>query len=141
MTRVAKPSYTRLRGPLRRREPTVSPEVPVITKPVEKRPKASKKEEQWVGVPRKKDLRKKKGKKPSNTPEKPRRVRPEAVLIKPAKRMSYAAIMRELKKRVNPDELGATVQGIRETRSKDLLVKLKCFTKKAEGGWTLPLKR
>ena len=43
--------------------------------------------------------------------------------------MSYASILRDLKKRVNPDELGATVQGIRETRSKDLLVELKCSTK------------
>ena len=43
--------------------------------------------------------------------------------------MSYASILRELKKRVNPDELGATVQGIREARSKDLLVELKCSTK------------
>ena len=39
--------------------------------------------------------------------------------------MSYASILRELKKRVNPDELGVTVQGIRETRSKDFLVELK----------------
>ena len=66
---------------------------------------------------------------PSKTPEKPRRARPEAVLIKPAEGMSYASILRELKKRVNPDELGATVQGIRETRSKDLLVELKCSIK------------
>ena len=43
--------------------------------------------------------------------------------------MSYASILRELKKRVNPDELGATVQEIRETRSKDLLLELKCSTK------------
>ena len=45
---------------------------------------------------------------------------------------SYASILRELKKRVNPDELGATVQGIRETRSKDLLVELTCSTKSRE---------
>ena len=51
------------------------------------------------------------------------------VLIKSAEEMSYATILRKLKKRVNPDELGATVQGIRETRSKDLIVKLKCSTK------------
>ena len=89
----------------RRREPTVSPEVPVVTKPMEKRPRASKKEEEWVVVSRKKDLRKKKVKKPSNTPERPRHARSEAVLIKPAERMSYATILRELKKRVNPDEL------------------------------------
>ena len=50
----------------RRREPTV-------TKPMEKRPKASKKEEEWVVVPRKKDLRKKRGKKPCKSPEQPRR--------------------------------------------------------------------
>ena len=40
-----------------------------------------------------------------------------------------AAILRDLEERVNSDELGATVQGIRETRSKDLLVELKCSTK------------
>ena len=108
---------------------------------MEKRPKASKKEEEWVVIPRKKDLPKKKGKKPSNTPEKPRRACPEAVLIKPVEGISYVTILRELKKRVNPDELGATVQGIREMRSKDLLEELKCSTKKADGGWTLPLKR
>ena len=71
----------------------------------------------------------KKGKKPSNTPEQPRRARQEVVLNKPAEGISYATILRELKKRVNPDELCATVQGIRETRSKDLLEKLKCSTK------------
>ena len=43
--------------------------------------------------------------------------------------MSYASILCKLKKRVNPDELGATVQGIRETRSIDLLVELKLFKK------------
>ena len=43
--------------------------------------------------------------------------------------MSYASILRELKKCVNPDELGATIQGIRETRSKVFLVDLKCSKK------------
>ena len=113
----------------RHREPTASPEVSVSKKPVEKRPKASRKEEEWVEVPKKKGLRKRKGKKPFKTPETPRRARPEAVLIKPAEGMSYASILRELKQSVNPEELGATVQGIRETRSKDLLVELKCSTK------------
>ena len=110
------------------REPTASPEVSAAKKPAEKRPKASNKEEEWVKVP-KKDIQKRKGKKPFKTPEKPRRARPEAVLIKPAEGMRYASILRELKKRVNPDELGATVQGMRETRSKDLLVELTCSTK------------
>ena len=40
--------------------------------------------------------------------------------------MSYAAILKDLKKRVKPKKLGITVQGFRETRSKDLLVELKC---------------
>ena len=43
--------------------------------------------------------------------------------------MSYASILRDLKKSVNPEELGATVQGIKETRSKDLLVELRWSTK------------
>ena len=110
----------------RPRELTASPEVSAAKKPAEKRTKASNKEEEWVKIPKKKDIRKRKGKKPSKSMEKPRRARPEAVLIKPTERMIYASILRELKKCVNPDELGATVQGIRETRSKDLLVELKC---------------
>ena len=40
--------------------------------------------------------------------------------------MSYASILRDLKRHVNPDELGVTVQRIRQTRLKDLLVKLRC---------------
>ena len=40
--------------------------------------------------------------------------------------MSYAAILKDLKKHVKPDELAVTVHGIRETRSEDLLVELKC---------------
>ena len=50
---------------------------------------------------KKKDLRRRKEKKPSKKPEKPRRARPEAVPIKPAEGISYASILRELKKRVN----------------------------------------
>ena len=118
----------------RPRESTASPEVSTAKKPAEKRPRAFNKEKEWVEVPNRKDLRnkKKKEEKLSTTPEKSRHARPEAVLIKPAKGMSYASILRELKKRVNPDELGATVQGIREMRSKDLLVELKCSTKSRE---------
>ena len=43
--------------------------------------------------------------------------------------MSYALILRELKKRVNADEVSAAVQEIRETRPTDLLVELKSSTK------------
>ena len=86
-------------------------------KPAEKRPKASNKEEEWVEVSSRKNLQKKKRKKLARTPKKSRRARPEAVLINPEEGLR-ASILRELKKRVNLDELGATVQGIRETRSK-----------------------
>ena len=112
----------------RPRESTASPEVSAAKKLTEKRPKASNKEKEWVEVPDREDLRKKKKeeKKLSRTQEKSRRAHPEAVLIKPAEGMSYASILRGLKKRVNPDELGTTVQGIRETRSKELIVELKC---------------
>ena len=113
----------------RLREPTVSPEASAEKKPAEKRPKASKEKEEWVEVSSRKNLQKKKRKKPARTPEKSRRARPEVVLVKPAEGMSYTSILHELKKRVNPDELGATVQGIRETRSKDLLVELTCSKK------------
>ena len=78
-------------------------------------------------VPVRKILRKEKTKKADKTPERPRRARPEAVLINLGERLSYAAILKDLKKCVKPDELGLTVQGIRETCSKDLLVELKCF--------------
>ena len=82
----------------RLREPTVSPEESTLKKLAWKRPKASNKEEEWVEVPKKKDLSEKKGKNPAKTPEKPHRARPEALLIKPAEGMSYATILRELKK-------------------------------------------
>ena len=51
------------------------------------------------------------------------------MLIKPTERVSYAAILKDLKKRVKPDEMGITGQGIRETRSKDILEELECSKK------------
>ena len=52
--------------------------------------------------------------------------RSKAILIKPSEGVSYAAILKNLKSRVNPDELGAKIRAIRETRTKDLLVELEC---------------
>ena len=40
--------------------------------------------------------------------------------------VSYAAILKNQKSRVNPEELGFKIGGIRETRTKDLLVEVKC---------------
>ena len=48
------------------RESIASLEETKTKKPAEKRPKASKKEEEWVEVPTRKDLRKKKQSKPEN---------------------------------------------------------------------------
>ena len=38
----------------------------------------------------------------------------------------YAAILKNLKSRVNPEELGVKVEGIRETRTKYLLFEIEC---------------
>ena len=46
--------------------------------------------------------------------------------IKAAEEVSYASILKDLKERVKPEKQGVTVQGVRETRSGDLLVELKC---------------
>ena len=83
-------------------------------------------EGEYMKVPARKILRKKKPKPEAQKPDWPRRARPEAVLIKPTEGVSYSAIFKDLKKHVKPDELGVTVHGISVTRSKDLLVKLKC---------------
>ena len=99
-----------------------------------KRPKTYTKEEKWVEVPARKNFRKKKPKPEAKKPDWPRHARPEAVLIKPDEGVSYAAILKDLKKRVKPDELGVIVQGMREMRSKDLLVELE-YSK--EGGGRL----
>ena len=49
--------------------------------------------------------------------------------MKPSEGVSYATILKNLKSRVNPEELGITIGGIRETRTKDLLVEIKCDAK------------
>ena len=69
----------------RPREPTISPQDTAAKKPVVKRPKTSKKDEEWVEVPARKNLRKKKPKPEVKESECLRRDSAEAVLIKPAK--------------------------------------------------------
>ena len=95
-------------------------------KVVEKRPKTSKHPEKWLEVPLRKDLRKKKLEPIPKKPERPKRDHSESVIIKPLKGVSYAEILKNLKSRVNPEELGVKIGGIRETRTKDLLVEVKC---------------
>ena len=67
----------------------------------------------------------KKPKVEARKPEWPRRACPEAIIIKPVEGVSYTDNLKFLKKRVKPDELGIIVNGIKETRSKDLLIELK----------------
>ena len=112
-------------------------EASAAKKPLQKRPKSSNKEEEWVEVSARKNLQKKKRKKADRTPKRLSHARPEAVLIKSAEGKSYASILCKFKKRVNPDKLGATDQRIRDTRSQDLLAELKFF-KKTDSGWTPP---
>ena len=59
------------------REPTVNPEVSAAKKRAQKRPKVSNKEEEWVDVPVRKNLQKKKRKKGARTPESSSRARSE----------------------------------------------------------------
>ena len=99
----------------------------VAEKPVEKKPRTSKQPEKWVEVYARRDLRQKKKSKPApKKPERPKRVRSETVIIKPAEGVSYTGILKNLKSRVHPEELGVSIGGIRETRTKDLLVEVKC---------------
>ena len=72
------------------KELTVSPQDTAAKKPEMKRPKASPREEEWIKVPPKKSLRKKKPKPEAKKPECLRRARSEAVLIKPTEGVSYA---------------------------------------------------
>ena len=59
-----------------------------------------------------KDLRKKKLKPTPKKSERPKRARSEAVIIKPLEGVSYAAILKNLKSRVNPEELGDRIGDI-----------------------------
>ena len=86
------------------RELSVSPQETAARKPKEKSLRASSKEEEWVDVLTRKNLRKQKTKPGVKKLERPRRARPEAVLIKPAEGVSYAAILKDLIKHVKPDE-------------------------------------
>ena len=72
-------------------------------KPIEKRPRTSKQSEEWVEIPARRDLWKKKKSKPApKKPERPKRAHSEAIIINPAEGVSYAAILKNLKSRVNP---------------------------------------
>ena len=82
----------------RPREPTVNPKETSIKKQKEKRSKNSRQSEERMDVPARKDYQKKKTF---------------------SEGFSYVAILENLKSRVNPEELEITIDGIRETRSKD----------------------
>ena len=105
------------------RGPPVSPQESATKMPEERRPRTSRKEEEWVDVLVRKNPRKNKPKTEAKKPERSRRIRPEAMIIKPAMGVSYAAILKNLKSRVSPKKLGATIGRIRETHLNDLLPK------------------
>ena len=52
--------------------------------------------------------------------------RPKAVIITPEEGVRYPEILKNLKSRVNPEELGVKIGGIRDTRTEDLLFEVKC---------------
>ena len=113
----------------RLRKSTVSPEVMAAKKPEKKSPRTFRKEEEWVEVPERKEPRKKEPKPRAKKRVSSRLARPVAVLIKLAEGVSYVTILRSLKSRVNPEGLGLTDQGMRETHSKVHLVKMRCAAK------------
>lgn len=54
-----------------------------------------------------------------------RRIRPEALLIEPAHGRSYAEILREVKKGVEPEDFGVKVKGSRPTKTGGILLEVR----------------
>ena len=77
----------------------VSPEAMNPKKPEDKRPRTSKQPEEWVEVPLRKDLEKKKPKPALKKTERPKRGRSDVGITKTAEGVSYAAILKNLKVR------------------------------------------
>lgn len=56
--------------------------------------------------------------------KKPKRPRSEAVLIRPADGRKYADVLKDIRSKVRPDDIGVTVKAVRETRAGYILVEL-----------------
>ena len=81
----------------------MNPQDTTAKKPEAKKPQASTKGEEWVEVPARKNLTKKKPQPEAKIPDWPWRAHLEAVLIKPAEGVSYTGILKDLKKHVKLD--------------------------------------
>lgn len=62
-----------------------------------------------------------------------RRLRPEALIIKPAQGTSYADVLEEIRSKVRPQESETEVQSIRRTRTGDVLLELGPNSKNTDG--------
>ncbi|XP_033225976.1 uncharacterized protein LOC117178661 [Belonocnema kinseyi] len=100
---------------------TPSPSSEEMLRPT-KKPQVSGATQEWVDVPKKKKKRDRKaqadtaeaGKRDSRR-KKRRRTRPEAVIIQPVVGRSYAEVVTDIKKSVNPEDMGVEIKAIRKT--------------------------
>ena len=90
----------------RPRKLIVSPTETAAKKPEEKKQRASTKEEEWVEVLARKKFRKQNTEKDVKISNRPKRAHPEAVFIKPAEKVSYTTILKDLKRCAHPSGLG-----------------------------------
>lgn len=56
--------------------------------------------------------------------KKRRRIKPEAIIIKPGEGNSYAEVLKVVRKNVKPSELGVNIKGIRETKAGHVLLEI-----------------
>lgn len=75
----------------------------------------------WIRVPSRAKERKKP---PEVKPRTRTRVKPDAVIIRPAVGSKYADVLRNIKQKVKPEDMGIKVTSVRETRQGDVLVEL-----------------
>lgn len=59
-----------------------------------------------------------------------KRAQPEAVLLKSAEGLSYAKVLKDLKRKVRSDTLSVQIRGVRQTRNGDVLIDVKVNTTK-----------
>lgn len=77
---------------------------------------------EWERVSHRKSKRRKNEK---NNKRREMRDQGEAITIKAKSTESYADVIKEMKRKINPTDIGVEIQGIRRTRAGELLVKLK----------------
>lgn len=81
--------------------------------------------EPWIPVTNRKAKKKEERRKPSV------KIKGEAITIK-APNLSYAEVIKEMKEKIKPEEVGVNIRNIRRTRDGDLLIQMEKGTGQAE---------